>query len=74
MGAGDFRGDAGRLGAQIEEVASVVYGMPKNDHSKRTAEETAGLLITLSRIRFDLEEEAIPPRPPAGGKGSRADG
>ncbi len=64
MGAGDFRGDAGRLDSQIEEMASVVYGMPKNEQSRKVAKETAGLLRTLSGLKFELAEEPLPPRPP----------
>lgn len=71
MGAGDFRGDAGRLEGQIEEMAHVVYGLPKNEVSKTVARNVAALLLTLSSVKFEKEEEPIRPRPP---EGRRADG
>jgi len=71
MGAGDFRGDAGRLEGQIEEMAHVVYGLPKNEISKTVARNVAALLLTLSSVKFEKEEEPIRPRPP---EGRRADG
>ncbi|HBK80284.1 MAG TPA: hypothetical protein DDZ83_11565 [Nitrospinae bacterium] len=71
MGAGDFRGDAGRLEGQIEEMAHVMYGLPKNEVSKTVARNVAALLLTLSSVKFEKEEEPIRPRPP---EGRRADG
>ena len=71
MGAGDFRGDAGRLEGQIEEMAHVMYGLPKNEISKTVARNVAALLLTLSSVKFEKEEEPIRPRPP---EGRRADG
>ncbi|MFP6870258.1 MAG: hypothetical protein VCE91_13110 [Nitrospinota bacterium] len=71
MGAGDFRGDAGRLEGQIEEMAHVVYGLPKDEISKTVARNVAALLLTLSSVKFEKEEEPIRPRPP---EGRRADG
>ncbi len=77
MGEGDFRGDAGRLESEIEEMAHIVYGLPKNEQSKSVARQTASLLLTLSGVRFEKEEEPILPRPPeagASGPGGRGDG
>ena len=71
MGAGDFRGDAGRLEGQIEEMAHVVYGLPKNEISKTVARNVAALLLTLSSVKFEKEDEPIRPRPL---EGRRADG
>ncbi len=64
MGAGEFRGNADRLESQIEEMAHVVYGLPKNEQSRAVAKGTASLLRTLSGVKFEREEEPIWPRPP----------
>ena len=64
MGEGKFRGDTGRLSRQIEEMAHVVYGLPINEQSRKVAESTASLLLTLSRVEFEKEEEPLLPRPP----------
>ena len=64
MGAGKFRGDAGRLSRQIEETAHVVYGLPINEQSRKVADNVASLMLTLSRVEFEREEEPILPRPP----------
>mgnify|MGYP006865135832 CR=1 FL=1 len=77
MGEGEFRGDAGRLESEIEEIAHVVYGLPKNEQSKSVARDTASLLLTLSGVKFAKEEEPILPRRPeagATGPGGRVDG
>ena len=71
MGAGEFRGDENRLESEIEEMAHVVYGLPKNVQSRRVARNTAGLLLTLSRVKFEKEEEPLMPRLPNGDKGER---
>ncbi len=68
MGAGEFRGDGRRLESLIEEMARVVYGLPVDEKSKVTSKETAALLLTLSRVRFEKEEEPIVPRLPLGGE------
>ncbi len=64
MGAGKFRGDAGRLSRQIEEMAHIVYGLPMNEQSRKVADKTASLMLTLSRVEFEKEEEPLPLRPP----------
>ena len=69
MGEGEFRGDADRLESQIEEMAHVVYGLPKNDLSKSVAKNVANQLLILSAIKFEKEEEPIRPLPPVGGRG-----
>ncbi len=66
MGAGKFRGDEKRLESEIEEMAHVVYGLAKNEQSKQVARDTAGLLLTLSNVEFEKEEEPILPRLPEG--------
>ncbi len=74
MGAGDFRGDEKRLESEIEEMAHVVYGLPKNEQSRRVARNTAALLLTLSKVKFEKKEEPHMPRLPHGGKGERKNG
>ncbi len=69
MGAGAFRGDESRLESEIEEMAHVVYGLPKNEQSRRVARNVAGLLLTLSRVKFEKEEEPHLPRLSHGEKG-----
>ncbi len=69
MGAGVFRGDESRLESEIEEMAHVVYGLPKNEQSRRGARNVAWLLLTLSRVKFEKEEEPLMPRLPHGEKG-----
>ncbi len=64
MSAGKFRGDAERLSRQIEEMAHVVYGLPMNEQSRKVADKTASLMLTLSRVEFEKEEEPLLPRPP----------
>ncbi len=64
MGAGKFRGDAGRVSRQIEEMAHVVYGLPINEQSRKVADSTASFMLTLSRVEFEREEEPLPLRPP----------
>lgn len=70
MGVGELRGDEKRLASEIEEMAHVVYGLPKNDLSKKIAQNTANLLHTLSQVKFEKEEEPHLPRLPGlDGKG-----
>ena len=60
MGAGKFRGDEKRLESEIEEMAHVVYGLAKNEQSKQVARDTAGLLLTLSNVKFEKRRGANP--------------
>jgi hypothetical protein len=73
MGVGEFRGDEKHLPSEIEEMAHVVYGLPKNDLSKTISQNTANLLRTLSNVKFEKEEEPhlprLPGKPPLDGKG-----
>ena len=54
-----------------EIFGATPYGLPKNEISKTVARNVAALLLTLSSVKFEKEEEPIRPRPP---EGRRADG
>lgn len=69
MTAGEFRGDEKRLETELEEMAHIVYGLPKNEQSKAVARNTANLLLTLSKVKFEKEEEPHLPRLQHGEKG-----
>ena len=64
MGEVNFQGDVGRLELLIEDMAHGVYGLVKDEKSKAAAEAVASRLLTLSKVKFEKEEEPIRPRIP----------
>ena len=58
MGEGEFRGDEKRLASEIEEMAHVVYGMPKVAKELGAASRELALdaiAPTLQRIAESVE-------------------
>lgn len=47
---------------RIEEMAHILFGLPRDARSRAAAEEMAGMLERIASVPFGKEEEPIMPR------------